>query len=234
MRVLGMRERGQMNKLRLSLLICALLSGCSYSDITSLIATETPLPPPPTETATVYVTPSTTPTITPTQPTPTFTLTPTLIYLNGTPVPSATVTPMNTPYLPPRSSATPGSQPQVGNGPFTSITVSGSQLMWGGCEPSSVQATVKVTAGVPAAVVTIWLRLQSVSTGETTQWGGGAIMDKKGGGVFTYTLVPSNFEHYREFPKAWGQYQFVASDARLQRLGASGLFLNSLTISQCP
>ena len=223
-----------MKKLAFLLLISLLLSGCSYADITSLLATETPLPPPPTETATIYVTPSNTPTITPTMPTPTYTLTPTLIYPNGTPPPSATVTPVNTPYIIPKAAATTGSQPQVGNGPFASITVSGSQLLWGGCEPSSVLATVKVAPGVPAAVVTIWLRLQSVSTGETTQWGGGAIMDKKGGGVFTYTLAPANFEHYREFPKAWAQYQFVASDARIHRLGASGLFLNNLTISQCP
>ncbi|HEX8991124.1 MAG TPA: hypothetical protein VF784_05550 [Anaerolineales bacterium] len=223
-----------MKKLGFFLLIGLLLSGCSYADITRLLATETPTVPPPTATATVYVTPSNTPSITPTQPTPTFTLTPTLIYPNGTPLPSATVTPMNTPYLQPKSISTTGSQPQVGNGPFASITVSGSQLLWGGCEPSSVRATVKVAPGVPAAVVTIWLRIQSVSTGETTAWGGGAIMDRKDNGNFTYTLTPANFEHYREFPKAWGQYQFVASDARLHRLGASGLFLNNLTISQCP
>ncbi len=223
-----------MKKLPFLLLIGLLLSGCSYADITSFLATQTPPPPPPTETATVYMTPSNTPTITPTMPTPTYTLTPTMIFPNGTPLPSATVTPMNTPYLLPKSGATAGTPPQVGNGPFASITVSGSQLLWGGCEPSSVQASVKVASGVPAAVVTIWLRLQSVSTGETTQWGGGAIMDKQGGGVFTYTLVPANFEHYREFPKAWGQYQFVASDSRIHRLGASGLFLNNLTISQCP
>jgi hypothetical protein len=223
-----------MKKLVLLLLLGLLLSGCSYADFTSLLATETPTAPPPTETATVYVTPSNTPTITPTQPTPTFTLTPTMIYPNGTPVPSATVTPMNTPYILPKAIATAGTQPQAGNGPFASIVVSGSQLLWGQCEPSSVVATVKVAPGVPAAVVTIWLRLQSVSTGETTEWGGGAIMDKKGSGVFTYTLTPENFTHYRESPKAWGQYQFVASDARLHRLGASGLFLNNLTIAQCP
>ncbi len=224
-----------MKKVGIVALIGLLLTGCSYTDIMNLLTTPT-VPPLPTDTATIYVTPSDTPTITPTLPTPTFTLTPTLIYPNGTPVPTFTVTPLATPYIVASPIATTGPLPMPGidKGPFASIVVSGSQLKWGGCEPSSVTATVKVSPGIPAAVVTMWLRLQDVSSGETTDWGGGAIMNKQGGGVYTYNLTAENWEHYREFTRAWGQYQFVASDSQLHRLGGSGLYLNSLTISHCP
>jgi hypothetical protein len=180
------------------------------------------------------MTPTQTASITPTQPTPTFTLTPTLIYLNGTPIPSATITPPPTLFILASQSATPAAQPLLGNGPFSAILMPGKELMWGGCEPSSLLATVKLADGVPAAGVMIMLRLQDVVSGEHTSWGGGAIMDKQGSGVFTYTLTAHSFTHYREFKKAYGQFQFVAYDRSLQRIGASTEYLSNLTISLCP
>ncbi len=225
-----------MKRAGLIVIVSLLLSGCSYMDVMKLLpATATPAPPTLTPTATVYMTPTETSTITPTQPTPSFTPTPTMIYPNGSPAPTLTFTPPATQFLMATASPTlPPLGPSAGSGPFESILVSGNQLLWGGCEPSSITASVKVQAGLPVRVVTMWLRLQDVSTGEMTAWGGGAIMNKQGGGVYTYTLTPANFEHYREFPKAWGQYQFVASGAGLVRLGASATYLNSLTISRCP
>ncbi|MGE5074157.1 MAG: hypothetical protein ACM3MF_12070 [Anaerolineae bacterium] len=221
--------------LALMLLTAVLLSGCSYTDILALLpATPTSAPPTSSPTATVYLTPTETPTITPTLPTPTFTLTPTLIYPNGTPVPSATITPPPTAFILASQSPTAAAQPLLGSGPFSTILVSGQKLNWGGCEPSSVTATVKLADGVPAAGVLIMLRLQDVAGTEHTSWGGGAIMAKQGGGVFSYTLTPESFTHYREFKAAYGQYQFVAYDRNLQRLGASTEYLSNLTISRCP
>ena len=226
-----------MKKAGLILLVALLVasSGCSYQDVMKLLpATPTSAPPTLTPTATVYMTPTETPTITPTQPTPSFTPTPTMIYPNGTPPPTLTFTPPPTGFVLATASPTLPVQPLASSGPFAAILVPGNQLLWGGCEPSSISVSVKLQAGVPAAVVTMWLRLQDVSTGESTEWGGGAIMNKQGGGVFTYNLTAENFTHYREFHQAWGQYQFVASDKHLNRLGASSTYLNSLTIARCP
>src|SRR5512140_1104984 len=210
-----------MKRAALLVALFLLLTGCSYTDLRSLLpATATPAPPTLTPTATVYMTATETPTLTPTQPTPSFTPSPTMIYPNGTPPPTLTFTPAPTGYVLPSASPTLPLQPLASSGPFASILVPGNQLLWGSCEPSMITVSVKMQAGVPAAVVTMWLRLQDVSTGERTQWGGGAIMNKQGGGVFTYPLTAKNFTHYREFPKAWGQYEFVASDRQLNRLVA--------------
>ncbi len=214
--------------------VCFTLSACSYTDIMKLLpATPTAAAPSLTPTATVYMTATETPTLTPTQPTPTFTATPTLIYAHGTPPPTLTYTPPATQYFVPTGSAE-AAQPLVGNGPFSTILVSGRELFWGSCEPASITATVKVAEGVPAFGVLVMLRLEGVETGDTTGWGRGAIMDKQGNGVFTYTLTAKSFTHYREYMKAWGQYQFVAYDANLKRLGASTTYLKNLTIEPCP
>jgi len=215
--------------------IALFLSGCSYTDFANLLPqAPTPLPPPATATATIYVTPTETPTITPTQPTPTFTTTPTLIYLNGVPAWTETPTPPATLWMLATATPSVAAQPLLGNGPFATILVPGKQLFWGSCEPSSLKVAVKVQDSVPAHTVLIFLRLQDTKTGDTTTWGGGAIMDRADGGVFTYDLTAKAFEHYHDYLQAWGQYQFVALDSHLKRLGASTQYLNNLTIAPCP
>ena len=224
-----------MHKTHIITLLSLLLSGCSYTQF--LPGAPTSAPPTATATATIYMTPTQTASITPTQPTQTFTSTPTLLYPNGTPEPSLTPSPLPTLWIIATASgdlATAASQPLVGNGPFQTVLVGGKQLFWGSCEPSSVKVTVQVAHEVPAAIVLIMLRLQGVKTGDTTEWGGGAIMDKQDNGVFTYTLTAKSFTHYREYLQALGQYQFVALDANRQRLGASTQYLNNLTIAPCP
>ena len=216
-------------------LVCLISSGCSFTDIMALLpATPTQIPPTLSPIATVYLTPTETPTITPTQPTPTFTLTPTLIYPNGTPPPTLTWTPPATLYVLSTASATAAPEPLLGNGVFSSILVSGPKILWGSCEPSSVTMTVKLMDNVSAVGVIIELRLQDPTTLDTTPWGGGAIMDKKGDGVFTYTLTAKSFEHYRDYKQAWGQYQFVAYTTGLRHVGSSQIYLNNLTIAPCP
>lgn len=213
-------------------LVGLLLSGCSYSDVISQFVPTNP-PPPPTATATVYRTPTETPTITPTQPTPTFTLTPTLIYPNGTPVPSSTPSPFPSLFILGTQSPTAAAQPLLGNGPFTTILMPGNQLFWGSCEPNTLNVTVKLAENVKAVGVVMALRLEDTNTKERTGWGQ-AIMDKQGGGVFTYVLTAKAFTHYREYKRAWGQYQFIAYTSGLVHVGESQVYLNNLTIAPCP
>jgi len=223
-----------MKSVSLIVLVSLILSGCSYTQF--LPPTATIPPPAATETATVYSTPTETPSITPTQPTPTFTLTPTLVYLNGTPTPSETPAGTSTLYVVPSVTLTATIAPLlVPDGPFGRILLSGTQLLWGTCEPSSITVTVHVLDTVPATEVLMFLRLEDKGDANNfTQWGGGADMASQGGGTFTYTLTPESFNQYRDFKNAWGEYQIVAFGDNLKRLGSSKQYLNNLTVAICP
>jgi len=63
--------------------------------------------------------------------------------------------------------------------------------------------------------------------------GAGAIMNGNSTGIFTYTVTAKNITHYQDFPSAWVQFQFVATNGGLERLGWTQIYLNSLTISRC-
>ncbi len=223
-----------MRKAGLIALISLLLSGCSLADLQSLLPT--PVPPPATATATIYLSPTATATITPTQPTPTFTLTPTMIYPNGTPVPSSTPRPDATLWVLATGTAgspTPEELALLGNGPFETVLIPGKELYWGSCEPNMLKITVKLQSGVRATGVVMALRLQDTQSSERTEWGQ-AVMSKQGGGVYTYDLTAKAFTHYREYKVAYGQYQFIAYTSGLTHVGSSQVYLNTLTIKPCP
>lgn len=204
------------------------LSACSYTIL--LPSTSTPAPPTATFTQTVYVSPTTTPSITPTQPTPTFTDTPTLIYSGPTATPSTTPQPTSTiGFL----STEVSSQLTPESKAFSSVQISGNQIFWGSCK-SSVTVKARVADAVKAQLVTLWIRLRDRNSTDETEWGGGAIMSSDGKGTFTYILSYENISHYSIFKSAWVQYQLVASDKKLNRLGATRVYLNTITLAPCP
>ena len=225
-----------MKKKNLIPIFSLILSACTYPNlIPSAPGNSQPIVP-------IATTPvlSLTPTIedTPTPPSATFTETPTLIYLYASPTMTVEDTPTETPgsiiTLTPNITETPPLQTIPKDSLFTTITVSGASVFWGVCEPSSVKLTTHISNLANIYTVTVWLRLANKTTGDTTEWGGGAIMDDKGQGNFTYNLTAKSFSHYREYLNAWGQYQLVASDINLHRIGASAQYLNNITVAPCP
>jgi hypothetical protein len=235
-----------MIKKRLIPLLSLFLSGCAFPVFGNANATN---PQALIEvTASQVVTPAQTATLVPTLPTSTFTGTPTLIYLD--PTPSMTAEGISTETLSPvlvatetlatisvtnqNITGTPPLQTVPKNSLFTSIAVSGGRILWGVCEPSFVKVTAHIDDLTKVHIVTIWLRLANKTTGDTTDWGGGAIMNNDGKGNFAYTLTAKSFSHYREYIDAWGQYQLVASDRNLDRIGASAQYLNNLSVAPCP
>jgi hypothetical protein len=218
-----------MKKAALLPVLGLLLLACSYTSL--LPATPTALPPSASPTRTVFVAPTRTASITPTLPTPTFTETPTLIYSGPTPEPSNTPEPTSTIGLLVTKEVI-GLTPQ--DSVFTTIQLSSNRIFWGTCEPNFAKATVHVVDASKVHSVLIFLRLKDPKTGDSTDWGGGAIMDSDTKGTFTYILTAKSFSHYREYLSAWGQYQFVATDSKLSVIGRSAQYLNSLTIAPCP
>ena len=162
-------------------LFCVILSGCS----STILFAPTPISPAqaPSASATVIMTPTWTSTFTPTLPTPTFTSTPTLIYFGPSPTIISTYYLTGTPgsiFSPtPTSSETPPVLTVPQNGIFTTIGISGDHVFWGACEPSFVKIITHIDDLSNIHTVTIWLRLANKKTGDTTEWGGGAIMDNE-------------------------------------------------------
>jgi hypothetical protein len=235
-----------MNKKRLIPLFSLLLSACTYPVLVNVNATNSRVLVP--ETTNQASSKSQIPTIIPTLPTATFTETPTLIYMD--PTPAITTTDISTetliPILIPTETLEPvfaSTQDITGTAPidtipknslFTTITISGGRVFWGACAPSFVKISAHITDLSKIYIVTLWLRLANKTTGDTTDWGGGAIMTDDGKGNFAYSLTAKSFSHYREYIDAWGQYELVASDRYLNRIGASAQYLNNLSVAPCP
>jgi hypothetical protein len=221
-----------MKKIALISALVLMLLACSVSDVSNIMSplfTPTALP---SATYTLYVTPSDTPTITPTLPTPTFTETPTLMGSGFTATPSLTESPTSafTSTVPVGVGNSITTPEYVG---FSSVQISGNILRWGGCEPSSVTFTAQVVDPINETAVLLFLRLKNPSSGEMTKMGAGAIMNGNSTGTFTYTVTAKNISHYQDFPSAWVQYQLVATNGSLERLGWTQVYQNSLTISPC-
>ncbi len=123
-----------------------------------------------------------------------------------------------------------GTPPGVG---FTSVKISGNVLQWGACD-SSITFTAHVADPTNETGVLLFLGLKNPSTGESTKMGAGAIMNSDGTGTFTYTVTPKNVSHIDEYSSGFLQYQFVAVDAHLHRVGYTQLYLDSITVSRCP
>lgn len=210
-------------------LVILVLYGCSYAEVLSGLQ---PTQPPPTALVTIVVsTPTTTGTVTPTQPTPSFTPTPTLIpiesnpQLAATPQPPANAIGTPTAFVPP-ATATPLL--------FIDTSISGKQIFWGSCSPNSTVVTAHVDPSAHIESVQMALRLENPKTGDTTPWGGYALMEDKGGGEFRYRLTAESFSKYHEYLSAWGQFQLIAIDRNEAVVGRSMQFLHLLVVAPCP
>jgi|RhiMetdeSRZDD1v2_1073273.scaffolds.fasta_scaffold01958_8 hypothetical protein len=177
-----------------------------------------------------------------------YTDTPDLFAVN-TPEPSATlaageVRPTSTlfPTFPPTPRSTITLEPvditlfTPGPNPFTLISKSTSQLVWGStCQGArSVKFVVQVITPVRRLkYVTLWYRLQDKYSARNTDWGGGAIMFDNDRSTYFYTLDLSQITGYKKFEDAWLQFQFVASNVYLHRLGGSIVDRSSTSVTHC-
>jgi len=123
-----------------------------------------------------------------------------------------------------------------GPNPFTLISKSTSQLVWGStCEGArSIKFVVQVTTPVRRLkYVTLWYRLQDKYSSRVTDWTGGAIMSDNDRGAYFYTLELNQLTGYKKFIDAWLQFQFVASNVYLHRLGSSIVDRSSTSVTHC-
>ncbi len=179
-------------------------------------------------------------TITPTQPTPTYTSTPTYIYSGPTPTLSSTPQPTGTIGLLITVSAT--MAPLTGQilltpgGPaFDSLTISGTQIYWGGsCKPTAVNIVTRTSNRFNINSVLLFTRLKDPLSDNSTDWNNGTDMLPDGTGNYTYSLTAKSIKYYQDFKMAWVQFQVVAVNKGNIVVGRTQLYLNTITITPCP
>jgi hypothetical protein len=123
-----------------------------------------------------------------------------------------------------------------GPNPFTLVSKSTSQIVWGHtCDGSrSIKFVVQVITPVRRLkYVTLWYRLQDKYSARVTDWGGGAIMFDNDRSTYFYTLELDQITGYQKFEDAWLQFQFVASNVYLHRLGSSVVDRSSTSVTHC-
>ena len=152
--------------------------------------------------------------------------------LTMTRTPTATIEPLNTITLEPVDPNLFTPSKTI----FGAPTRSTNQIVWGyGCDGSrSIQFTVQVIAPVKhLKYVTLWYRLQDKYSSRHSEWGGGAIMSDNDRGTYFYTIDLDKIDSYMNYEDAWLQYQFVASNVYLQRLGSSIVDRDSVSLTDC-
>lgn len=159
---------------------------------------------------------------------------------SGTPHATSTKTPF--PTIPPTARSTITLEPvditlfTPGPNPFSLLSKSTTQLVWGyTCDGArSIKFVVQVVAPLKRLkYVTLWYRLQDKYSARQTPWGGGAIMADNDRGTYFYTLELSQIDDYKQYYDAWLQFQFVASNIFLHRLGASTVDRTSVSLTHC-
>ncbi len=159
---------------------------------------------------------------------------------SGTPHATSTRTPF--PTIPPTARSTITLEPvditlfTPGPNPFTLLSKSTTQLVWGyTCDGArSIKFVVQVVVPLKRLkYVTLWYRLQDKYSGRHTDWGGGAIMADNDRGTYFYTLELGQIDDYKQYYDAWLQFQFVASNIFLHRLGASTVDRTSVSLTHC-
>jgi hypothetical protein len=150
----------------------------------------------------------------------------------NTPIPSFTPTTRSTITLEPVDVTlfTPGPNP------FLLLSKSTTQLVWGyNCDGArSIKFVVQLVAPVKRLkYVLLFIRLQDKYSARQTPWGAGAIMSDNDRGTYFYTFNLDQIDDYQNFEDAWLQFQFVAANIYLNRLGASVVDRNSISLTHC-
>jgi hypothetical protein len=222
------------------ILLILLLAGCAMPDLSAIpfLQSPTPLPTRPSNTPVPTVTLISDGWTDTPDPFATSTLGATNTPPSGTPLATNTRTPTST--ITPRSTIT--LEPVDPNLFTPSISIFGvatkstTQLVWGyNCDGArSIQFTVQLIAPVKRLkYVTLWYRLQDKYSGRHTEWGGGAIMSDNDRGTYFYTIDLDQIADYMNYYDAWLQYQFVASNIYLNRLGSSIVDRTSVSLTHC-
>jgi hypothetical protein len=115
------------------------------------------------------------------------------------------------------------------------VTAYASQLEFfkaGVCEPTTVKFTAQVGNPSGTAFVQLFVRFKSKRTGATSEWTS-IKMSTKGAGTYTYDLVAAEMKGVASFRDSWVQFQFVATDSKINEIGRTDIFAENLSVLEC-
>jgi hypothetical protein len=232
-----------MKKLIYTLLLGALLTGCSggLPNIKLPAFNATATPPVPVETPTPFVSATPLPTqnlFATSTPTP-LTFTPTVTALGAelfTPTSTETDVPIDLPTLGLPPDATNGNYFTPKSVGFQAVLISNGTLYWdeGPCTPRDIKFSAFVVDPTNTDMVVLFMRLrEKKNTLNVTDWGAGAIMIKGDNGAYNYDVHTFNLRHYYYFVNGWVEYQLVALDKDRQIIGRTQVFDRNLSLVRC-
>jgi hypothetical protein len=221
------------------LLLSIFLSSCaSLSDLTSLIATRTPIPPASTTPMpAASITPAPTQNLFATSTATPLTFTPTVTQIGAelfTPTGTATEEPFPTPGLPPGVLS--GNYFTPVNTGFLAVLLSNNLMYWneGPCMPREIKFSAFVEDTINTDKVLLFTRLrEKKNTLNVTDWNSGAIMIKADNGSFNYKVHTWNIRRYYYFKEAWIEYQLVSFTKDMKVIGRTQIYDRSASLVRC-
>ena len=222
-----------MRRLYAAMALAVLVQSCAGLSFDGL--GQPPAAPPSSATATLNLAPLDTPAA---SSTPSITPSPTIVRIPTQDFNPPTATPLGLiPIFVGEYTATPYSftlpTPEGPGLGFLSVEVTDKKIYWGSCQPNRTRIIARVENPEVVYSVIIFVQVKSATKEDYTPWTTGNVMQRKSGGVFTYTLTANTTYGHNHYKNSFIRFQLVATNDMGEVVGRTKVFPNEIALSPC-
>lgn len=116
---------------------------------------------------------------------------------------------------------------------FLSVEVTDKKIYWGSCQPNRTRIIARVENPEVVYSVVIFVQVKSATKEDYTPWTTGNVMQRKSGGVFTYTLTANTTYGHNHYKSSFIRFQLVATNDMGEVIGRTKIFPNEIALSPC-
>lgn len=116
---------------------------------------------------------------------------------------------------------------------FLSVEVTDKKIYWGSCQPNRTRIIARVENPEVVYSVVIFVQVKSAIKEDYTPWTTGNVMQRKSGGVFTYTLTANTTHGHNHYKNSFIRFQLVATNDMGEVIGRTKIFPNEIALSPC-